>query len=172
MIDLIRQGDRNQRVADVQSRLRGLGFDISDETGVFSAATTKAVREFQQQRHILIDGIVGPHTWAELVEASWRLGDRTLYLRRPALRGDDVRSLQSLLVVEGARRLHLLPAGGQHDQERGAHREIGLDPHVDRREQPSAATARSWDCWANLSMSSRETSYCSATFSAVMPIGM
>ena len=101
MIELIREGDRNQRVADVQSRLRGLGFEIADETGVFAAGTVKAVREFQQQRHVLVDGIVGPHTWDELVEASWRLGDRTLYLKRPALRGDDVRMLQARLNALG-----------------------------------------------------------------------
>lgn len=101
MIDLIREGDRNQRVADVQSRLRGLGFEISDEPGSFADDTVRAVREFQQQRHILVDGIVGPHTWDELVEASWRLGDRTLYLKRPALRGDDVRTLQGRLNALG-----------------------------------------------------------------------
>ena len=100
-MELIREGDRNQRVADVQRRLRGLGYEIPDETGVFSAGTKKAVRAFQQERHTLIDGIVGPHTWDELVEASWRLGDRTLYLRRPALRGDDVRTLQTRLNALG-----------------------------------------------------------------------
>lgn len=100
-MELIREGDRNQRVADVQYRLRALGFEIGDEAGSFGSETKKAVRAFQQQRHILIDGIVGPHTWEELVEASWRLGDRTLYLRRPALRGDDVRTLQSRLNALG-----------------------------------------------------------------------
>jgi N-acetylmuramoyl-L-alanine amidase len=85
----------------VQWRLRALGFEIGDETGVFGPDTKKAVRAFQQQRHTLIDGIVGPHTWDELVEASWRLGDRTLYLRRPAQRGDDVRTLQSRLNALG-----------------------------------------------------------------------
>ena len=101
MIDLIREGDQNERVADVQSRLRALGFEISDGTGSFGLGTKKAVREFQQQRHVLIDGIVGPNTWSELVEASWRLGDRTLYLRRPPLRDDDVRTLQSRLNALG-----------------------------------------------------------------------
>ena len=101
MMELIREGDRNQRVADVQSRLRGLGFEIADVTGWFGPGTIKAVRTFQQQRHILTDGIVGPHTWDELVEASWRLGDRTLYHRRPALRGDDVKTLQSRLNALG-----------------------------------------------------------------------
>jgi N-acetylmuramoyl-L-alanine amidase len=44
---------------------------------------------------------VGPDTWRELVEASWRLGDRPLYLRNPPLRGDDVHSLQARLNALG-----------------------------------------------------------------------
>jgi N-acetylmuramoyl-L-alanine amidase len=48
-----------------------------------------------------VDGIVGTETWRELVEASWRLGDRTLYLRAAYLRGDDVRALQERLGALG-----------------------------------------------------------------------
>lgn len=98
---LIVKGDRDEEVADVQARLRTLGFRIEDDTGSFGDATQRAVRAFQQQRGILVDGIVGPHTWGELVEASWRLGDRPLYLRRPFLRGDDIVTLQTQLNALG-----------------------------------------------------------------------
>ncbi len=36
-------------------------------------------------------------TWSALIEASWSLGDRLLYLRSPNLRGDDVAEMQSML---------------------------------------------------------------------------
>ena len=98
---LIKPGDRSQRVADVQSRLRALGFHIDDDTGSFDRSTTEALRAFQQSRSILVDGLVGPNTWSELVEASWRLGDRSLYLTRPLIRGDDVLKLQQLLNALG-----------------------------------------------------------------------
>lgn len=98
---LIKQGDRSQEVADVQARLRALGFRIDDENSVFDRSTHDAVRTFQQTRAILIDGIVGPQTWQHLVEASWRLGDRTLYLKHPPMRGDDVTTLQSRLNALG-----------------------------------------------------------------------
>lgn len=94
---LIKPGDHSERVADVQYRLRALGFHIDDETGSFDRSTTQAVRAFQQSRSILVDGLVGPNTWSELVEASWRLGDRSLYLTRPLMRGDDVLKVQQLL---------------------------------------------------------------------------
>lgn len=101
MNPLIRAGERSERVVDVQARLRGLGHSITDDLGSFDAATTAAVRAFQQSRGIIVDGIVGPNTWSELVEASWRLGDRSLYLRHPMMRGDDVNALQARLNALG-----------------------------------------------------------------------
>ena len=98
---LIRQGERSAQVADIQARLRGLGYDVDDETGFYGEETVTAVRAFQQVRGIISDGIVGPNTWAELVEASWRLGDRVLYMRHPLMRGDDVATLQARLNALG-----------------------------------------------------------------------
>ena len=101
MRQLIRVGERSQQVADVQMRLRSLGIEIDDDTGTFGESTRQAVRIFQQRREILADGIVGPQTWSELVEASWRLGDRSLYLKQPFFRGDDIASLQGQLNALG-----------------------------------------------------------------------
>lgn len=101
MNKLIREGERSNQVADVQSRLRALGYKVEDEAGSFGTSTTAAVRQFQQNRGILVDGIVGPHTWSEIVEASWYLGDRDLYLKHPPMRGDDIASLQARLNALG-----------------------------------------------------------------------
>jgi N-acetylmuramoyl-L-alanine amidase len=98
---LLRPGHWSPEVADVQGRLRSLELSIDDEDGYFGPATERAVRAFQQRRGLLVDGLVGSHTWSELVEAGWRLGDRVLYLRQPPLRGDDVRTLQARLNALG-----------------------------------------------------------------------
>jgi N-acetylmuramoyl-L-alanine amidase len=98
---LIREGDRSSEVADVQARLRALGIALDDEWGIFGSSTKQAVRAFQQRRGILVDGLVGPESWLELVEASWRLGDRVLYLKQPPIRGDDVATLQGRLNALG-----------------------------------------------------------------------
>ena len=45
---LIRQGERSHQVADVQARLRSLGYDIDDDSGSFGGSTLRAVRAFQQ----------------------------------------------------------------------------------------------------------------------------
>ena len=96
------RGDRGDAVLDIQARLGFLGYRIEPhEHGEFGASTEHAVREFQQRRQLLVDGEVGDHTWQELVEASYALGDRILYLRYPYYRGDDVRELQAALNLLG-----------------------------------------------------------------------
>jgi N-acetylmuramoyl-L-alanine amidase len=84
-------------VADVQRRLGDLGLPCDDDPAVFGTKTLTAVRLFQQQRGLPSDGLVGDDTWRALVGASFRLGDRMLYVTRPLLQGDDVRDLQRRL---------------------------------------------------------------------------
>jgi N-acetylmuramoyl-L-alanine amidase len=69
--------------------------------GTFGESTKSALERFQAQRAIDVDGICGPQTWSQLVEAGHRLGSRLLYLQVPALRGDDVAELQRLLTTLG-----------------------------------------------------------------------
>jgi len=90
-------------VRDVQHRLTEAGHRIDpiELEGVFGPSTEDAVRAFQLARRLPADGIVGADTWSQLVEAGYRLGDRTLYLRLPAFRGDDVRALQEMLNALG-----------------------------------------------------------------------
>jgi N-acetylmuramoyl-L-alanine amidase len=99
----IGNGDHGEDVADVQQRLvvAGETIDAGELGGRYGASTEAAVRAFQQRRGLLVDGIVGSETWGELVEAGFALGDRTLYLRSPSFRGDDVRALQRRLASLG-----------------------------------------------------------------------
>jgi hypothetical protein len=99
----IREGDRGPAVEDVQRRLLLLGADLgaSGVDGVFLGATLAAVTVFQHLHRLDEDGLVGPQTWAALVDATFTLGDRLLYLRFPYLHGADVRSLQGALNALG-----------------------------------------------------------------------
>lgn len=95
-------GARGEPVRDVQARLVALGYSLEpDEHGAFGSATATAVRAFQERRHLVVDGVVDEDTWQHLVEASFVLGDRALYLRHPYLRGDDVGALQHRLDLLG-----------------------------------------------------------------------
>lgn len=83
---------------DVQHRLVALGFAIDrDPAGTYGDGTAAAVRQFQERRGLRVDGVCGDDTWAALVEAGYRLGDRPLYLTSPLQRGDDVAELQRQL---------------------------------------------------------------------------
>ncbi|MBC7293056.1 MAG: peptidoglycan-binding protein, partial [Thermoleophilia bacterium] len=72
------RGDRGKQVVDIQTRLAALGYSLGREgaDGVFGPQTEAAIREFQQRRLLLCDGIVGENTWTELVEAGYKPGDR------------------------------------------------------------------------------------------------
>lgn len=100
-----RLGDTGPAVAEIRQRLALLGLlsDAASEAGdVFDEGVDLAVRTFQQQRGITVDGIVGPLTYRILEEARWRLGDRILlHHASTPMAGDDVASLQQRLVQMG-----------------------------------------------------------------------
>ncbi len=61
-----------------------------------------AVRAFQQQRGLIVDGIVGAVTLRSLNDARWRIGDRMLaYSLSAPMTGDDVLALQERLAELG-----------------------------------------------------------------------
>jgi N-acetylmuramoyl-L-alanine amidase len=95
----LRRGDRGREVVDLQTRLQALGLDLGDRgiDGVFREGIELAVKAFQQALGLLVDGLVGPITWREIVEAGYRAGGRSLYLRQPPFRGADVVELQRML---------------------------------------------------------------------------
>jgi N-acetylmuramoyl-L-alanine amidase len=95
----LRRGDRGREVVDLQTRLQALGFDLGNRgiDGVFRGGTELAVKAFQQSLGLHADGLIGPLTWREIVEAGYRSGGRLLYLRQPPFRGADVVELQRML---------------------------------------------------------------------------
>ena len=91
-------GSSGEPVADLQRRLAALGYRCgADEPATFGEGTRVAIEAFQTARGLRIDGMCGEQTWAAVVEAGFRLGDRRLYQRKPMTRGDDVADLQNRL---------------------------------------------------------------------------
>ena len=93
----LRRGDGGDAVLDLQRRLALIGYSTEGEHREFGRTTEVALRDFQRDRGLVVDGICGPHSWNSLVEAEMRLGDRLLYYRAPMMRGDDVEELQRRL---------------------------------------------------------------------------
>lgn len=95
---LLRLGASGPAVAEVRARLAHLGYLDPDRSDVFDAATDEAVRTFQQQRGLSVDGLVGPETYRRLEEARWKLGDRVLrFVPLHLMHGEDVADLQRRL---------------------------------------------------------------------------
>ena len=108
---VFRLGDSGPAVAQITGLLERIGLlddgaagdlDQLGEAPQFDARVELAVRTFQQQRGLTVDGVVGPLTFRRLDEARWRLGDRILtHLAGNLLVGDDVYTLQRRLLDLG-----------------------------------------------------------------------
>lgn len=61
-VDTLRQNDKGDQVTDLQRRLNSLGVYSGSFTGVYDSATVSAVKEFQRQHQLTVDGIAGPKT--------------------------------------------------------------------------------------------------------------
>lgn len=103
-MDSIKQGMQGPAVEDVQTRLASLGYAIDEhelEGSDYGASTAKAVSDFRVASGLATGDEVDSVCWSTLVDASYKLGDRTLYLRLPNFHGADVRALQQALNVLG-----------------------------------------------------------------------
>ncbi len=98
---MLRLGSTGAAVAEVRARLAHLGLITDSDPTVnntFDADVDNAVRIFQQERGITVDGVVGPETFRRLDEARWQLGDRVLaFTAGHVMIGDDVSELQRRL---------------------------------------------------------------------------
>ena len=63
---LVRKGDEHHPVETLQYLLRARGHNLTVD-GIFGPGTDAAVRSFQQQKSLAVDGIVGSVTWQALV---------------------------------------------------------------------------------------------------------
>ncbi len=101
-MDTIRKHDSGPAVEDVQQRLSMIGLlDEAGVDGLFGDATACAVRAFCESAHLPQAEEVDDRVWAALVDATFTLGDRTLYLRMPHFHGHDVLELQHALGALG-----------------------------------------------------------------------
>ena len=66
---ILHKGSTDPAVRDLQEALKALGFDPGTIDGVFGTATEVAVKAFQHQRGIAVDGVVGKVTWINIDEA-------------------------------------------------------------------------------------------------------
>lgn len=103
------RGARGEKVSVVRARLVGQGLLTEAEPSggaageaVYDGDVELGVRQFQQARGLIVDGVIGRETFRALEEARWRLGDRVLlYSPGWPMAGDDVVALQRRLLELG-----------------------------------------------------------------------
>lgn len=132
MLKPIVLGASGPAVEDVQQRLQQLGYSLGDSQadGVFGEDTATAVRQFREDERLTPGESVDDECWSALVDATFSLGDRSIYLRLPYFHGADIQELQTALNVLGF-------VCGDMDGIFGAHTEralrefqanVGIDP--------------------------------------------
>lgn len=101
-MEIIKRHDTGAAVEDVQQRLATVGLlSPAGVDGTFGEATASALREFCKSAGLEPVEEVDSRVWSALVDASFCLGDRTLYLRMPHFHGHDVLELQQALGALG-----------------------------------------------------------------------
>ncbi|HEU5139546.1 MAG TPA: peptidoglycan-binding protein [Bacillales bacterium] len=61
-IQILRNGDIGIHVARLQSQLKQVGYYDGSVDGIYGSGTESAVRSFQREEGLLVDGIAGPNT--------------------------------------------------------------------------------------------------------------
>jgi N-acetylmuramoyl-L-alanine amidase len=106
----LRRSDTSRRVVALRERLLRAGISMAylapdqvNDPTVFDDHVDAAVRTFQQNRGLMVDGVAGPETLRALGEAQYSLGDRPMFWERGIdhTRGDDVSELQRQLSYLG-----------------------------------------------------------------------
>ncbi|MET3961946.1 N-acetylmuramoyl-L-alanine amidase [Marmoricola sp. OAE513] len=102
MSTVFRNGDSGPAVTQIVGLLAALDLLEGDLPSTYDERVEIAVRTFQQQRGLHVDGMVGVATFRRLDEARWKLGDRILtHLPGNLMAGDDVFALQRRLLELG-----------------------------------------------------------------------
>ncbi|MBD5504581.1 MAG: hypothetical protein HDR09_12865 [Lachnospiraceae bacterium] len=63
---IIKRGSRGADVTYLQQRLTAKGYGVGAIDGIFGQKTLEAVKAFQAENNLAVDGIVGGKTWAAL----------------------------------------------------------------------------------------------------------
>lgn len=96
-------GSSGSDVTKVQAQLNRWGYYTGPLDGYYSGKTAKAVREFQRKNGLVVDGVVGPQTWAALGHPTARQSATTVASTKGVSRGVSDRGNVYLLarVIEG-----------------------------------------------------------------------
>lgn len=65
-LPILRKGNKGYYVGYLQEKLNALGYSCGKVDKIFGPKTLEAVKTFQAERNLVVDGVVGPKTWTKL----------------------------------------------------------------------------------------------------------
>lgn len=68
---ILKRGSSGADVKNIQEYLTALGYDTNGIDGIFGSGSDKAVRDFQKDFALVVDGVVGNETAAKILDTYW-----------------------------------------------------------------------------------------------------
>jgi len=93
---LLKKGSTGEDVQQLQQALMDLGYNVGAVDGQFGSETESAVKAFQRDRELTVDGIVGEITWLNIDES-----DTSNPTVKKGSTGNPVRRVQKRLTLGG-----------------------------------------------------------------------
>lgn len=95
---ILREGSKGPRVVELQKLLKSVGYwGIGSITDNFGPITKYAVKLFQEDKELSVDGVVGPATWAKLVESQ---ADAIKPIAKPNLTTEDESDPEEEMIID------------------------------------------------------------------------
>ena len=112
-LPVLQRGAEGMAVERLQALLNVAADAGLAEDGVFGARTDAGVRAFQESRHLLVDGVVGPQTWTALLAVPGPIPDIVVQQPQPYDIVDDPIRVSGIgRAFEGTISTRVLDAGG------------------------------------------------------------
>ncbi|MGE5494931.1 MAG: peptidoglycan-binding protein [Burkholderiales bacterium] len=100
--EILKLGDQDEYVEQLQERLLELGYMTGKATGYFGTVTQRAVMDYQRDKGLTVDGKAGPETLSSLMGKGFSLPSDRFVTQSPSElgpgdRGDEVAKIQQRL---------------------------------------------------------------------------
>ena len=96
-ITVLKKGSKGNEVKELQNKLNALGYNCGKADGIFGAKTETAVKQYQKDTGLIVDGMAGPKTLEALKTAKKPEPQNSILVLKQGSKGEEVKELQNKL---------------------------------------------------------------------------